>query len=749
MISKKIARWTAPLVAFFTGGVLLLMLHTHGHVVEPLYLRYLLVWIPVILFLVVLARKDLPSPERFAQTGLSSSIPNTVLSAGILLAFMVLYLFSSSADYPWFYFLSWLPRNTFGFHLLESQLGRFVFLTALLTPLVMGRAKWINFALPALLFFVIAGSTYVFIRETGGAFLYHDDHSSSLYRLWEFCSTFPRQINYNPFWNGGQVSNHPALTGTSAFGLFILPFCKWLPIEQCYTPLIAVVFIGIVPLMALFSLRIAGSNWTAAIIAGILALGTGQFYFLWLLFYGTVGAVFSAACFMPVSACLFRVLFLNRREKWCGLVLIIGACLMLMWPPNAVLAAVLLVVLLLNIRRISQANLLFLVICGAIILLLQWTQIFVILKEILQSSYETAGASSAAGPVPFSRVFLNGYGNLVDYIRMGHPLLIFLGLGGVITAVNGNVRRWFLPFILLLLLIAGWGPEFMPGFQLFRIIIPLFFVAVIPAALAANELLISTGSKLALLRAAVVAILIVGALNTIMLFNNGSQAPYETLSPDGHAMTEWVRSNAPEGTRVLFAGSTVHGYEGGHVAFMQYLTGREMMACDYYHFSPAVVEYDYPPRPWRGNAELFSRFLDLYNVSVITTLRDNWKNYLRSRPAEYLEGKSFGESNALAFFLVAPTPPSPSAGLRAMAGKPDGSPKASLFLIGDGKVKAGFNRIEVELTGTNEQAVIKYNWQPGLFCDRPVEIFPYQAGPGIRFIGMNPHGQKYVVIRYK
>lgn len=720
MSSNKYWLWIFPFIAFFTGGALLLMLHTQGHVIEPFFLRYLLIWLLPAAFIAVYWKRNH-----------SGSISPILAAAGVLTGFMILFFFSSSTDYPWFYFLAWLPGRSPGFHLIYSQLFQFVVLTALLTPLLVWRPGNSVWWLLIILIGALAGSAYFFIRETGGAFLYYDDHSSSLFRLLEFCATFPRQVNYNPYWNGGLISNHPALTGTSAFGLFVLPFCKWLPIEQCYTPLIAVVFIGIVPLLAAFSMRIIGAKWTAAIMAGILALGTSQFYFLWLLYYGTVGAVFSAACIMPVSASLFRVLFLNGREKWCGLVLIIGACFLLMWPPHAVLAAVLLVVLLFNIRRLSQANVFFLIICGAVILLLQWSQISVILEEILQGSYEAAGAPDAAGSIHFSRVFFNGYGKLVDYIRMGHPLLIFLGLGGVITAVNGNIRRWFLPLILFLLLVVGWGPEVKPGFQLFRMIIPLFFVAVIPASLAAGELISFAGPKLALLRAAVIAILIVGALNTVMLFGNGLRAPYETLSRDGYAMVEWIRSNAPEDTRVLFAGSTVHGYEGGHVAFMSYLTGREMMACDYYHFSPAVVEYDYPHRPWRKSAESFNRFLDIYNVSVITTLRDNWKNYLRSRPADYREEKSFGEKGALVFFRV----------MRPA--------KASFFLIGDGKVKADFNRIEVELTGTNEQAVIKYNWQPGFFTDKPAAIFPYQAGPGVRFIGIHPHGQKHIVIRYK
>ncbi|MDD5483017.1 MAG: hypothetical protein PHP98_05135 [Kiritimatiellae bacterium] len=717
MNAIRLRQYFFPFFAFLAGGALLLMLHTRGHVVEPVFLRYLLVWAPVALFLAAAARKEF-----------SAAAPDFARPGAILLIFMVLYLFSSSADYPWFYFLSWLPRNTFGFHLLESQLGRFVLLTALMAPFLMARGRWIKFALPVILLYAVFSSAHAFIRETGGAFLYRDDHPSFLFRLHEFCAAFPSPVNYNPFWNGGLVSNHPVLTGTPAFGVFFLPFYGWLPIEQCYTPLIAVVFIGLVPLMALFSMRLIGASWPAAFIAGILALGTSQFYFLWLLFYGTVGAVFSAACLMPVSAVLFRALFLNKREKWAGVILVSGACFLLMWPPNALLAAVLLFVLLLNFRRLSRPNVFFLLVCGAIIILLQWPQIFEISKELLQGYY--AGAPVVSEKVRLSGLFFNGYGKLVDYIRMAHPLLIFLGLGGAIAAVGVNCRRWFLPLILFLLLLTGWGPELAPQFQLFRMMIPLSFAAVFPAALAADGILRAPGARFALFRAAVIAVLVGGAVNTVLLFGNHARAPYQTMSSDGYAFADWIRANAPEGTRVLFAGSTVHGYDGGHVAFLPCLTGREMMACDYYHFSPTAVEYDYPPRPWRDNAELFNRFLEFYNISVITTLRDNWKEYLRSRPDEYREGQSFGEGKPLAFFRVA-------------------RPALSQFLEGAGRVKASFNRLEVDLNGTNERAVIKYNWQPGLFADKPAEIFPCPAGPGIRLIGILPHGRTNIVIRYK
>jgi hypothetical protein len=120
---------------------------------------------------------------------------------------------------------------------------------------------------------------------------------------------------------------------------------------------------------------------------------------------------------------------------------------------------------------------------------------------------------------------------------------------------------------------------------------------------------------------------------------------------------------------------------------------------------------------------------------------------LRSRPEEYREEKSFGEEvspgegKPLVFFRVLKPSNSPSFADKTSA-------KASLFLVGQGRARVHFNRIEVDLEKGDNQAVIKYNWQPGLSAAPPAEIFPYHAGPGVTLIGINPHGQKHVAIRY-
>lgn len=190
---------------------------------------------------------------------------------------------------------------------------------------------------------------------------------------------------------------------------------------------------------------------------------------------------------------------------------------------------------------------------------------------------------------------------------------------------------------------------------------------------------------------------------------------------------EWIRTDIPEDARVLFAGYTMHGYGGGHVAHLPAMTGREMMACDYYHFSPKEVEYDYPPAAWRNSPEQIFAFLHLYNVKAVSTLHASWGEHFRAHPEWYEEVMPLGE-NRLMFFRV----------------KSD----SSLFKLNKGQVQAHFNRLNVTLENEHEDAVIAYNWAKGLKAPPPAELFPHDAGNGVTLIGIRPQGLRSIPIRY-
>lgn len=724
MIMNRIAKAGSFIAAAAVGLILLLLLHTRGHVIEPVFLRYLMIWIPVLFLLERLQAWQ-------AARVLAPPISGRTWPVIGLMIFLILFLFSSMTDHPWFYFPFWLPKNAVGMDFIESDLGRFVLLTALLTPFFVTPTRWRPAVLLGLLIATQLACGIQFLKSTGGLPLYNDDHASFLFRLWEYSQTGLQLINYNPYWNAGLVESHYTQSGTPALGPLIWLMQFWFQVDQVYSPALLVVFVGIVPFLAVFSLRAMRSSWSAVFIAGLLAVGVSQTYFLWLFNYGTAPACLASTFILPVSACLFRVMLLDRREWWLGVCLVLSGYYLLLWPPGSVMLLALALSFVVNIRMWSWGKIRFLLICAGFVLLLNFRRFIVLLIElgIFGTSSPAATTTAAGGDPLFTLALLKGgWGTLVDYLRLGQPLLIFLGIGGVWVIARSSVRRWFLPIILGLMVLTGWGAWTCSALQLHRIAIPLFFAAIVPASLMASELLQSRNARLALLRAALVAFLAVSGWNTARLFGNEGRARYVTIPPEISAMARWLGTDDADGGRVLFAGCTLHGY-CGHVACLPYLAGREMMACDYYHFGLGSVEYNYPPRAWRTSPENIARFMELYNVTTLSTICDEHMAFFRAHPEQYREVRSFGEDGGRPCFKV----------LRPSA----------WFLENDGRVSATFNRIRVSLRHGDRPAVIKYNWHPALSVTAPAELYPFAAGPGVTLIGIRPNGLVNLEIHYR
>ena len=61
--------------------------------------------------------------------------------------------------------------------------------------------------------------------------------------------------------------------------------------HEIYTYAIGFLFIFVVPWTAVAGIRISGCRLSGAICGGILAMASGSVFFLWMLHFGTVGAV--------------------------------------------------------------------------------------------------------------------------------------------------------------------------------------------------------------------------------------------------------------------------------------------------------------------------------------------------------------------------------------------------------------------------------------------------------------------------
>jgi len=284
-------------------------------------------------------------------------------------------------------------------------------------------------------------------------------------------------------------------------------------------------------------------------------------------------------------------------------------------------------------RRWTRRKVLFLAAAAGIGLLLLYRRLGVLAFEgggeffqyLFRMPGGTATAAAAAPDAAVASVtpglLAAGWGKLVDELRDVNPVLVFLGFMGAAVFPCRSVRWWFLPSLLLLAAIGGWGPVFMPNLELGRISIALAFLAVAPAALAVERMLRTDRPRLAVLRACLLALLVMTGFNVTRCFGGRmTQFQLSFLSDRTDRLVAFIREHAPEGTRVLVAGHAVHMFgDGGHLASLPLLAGREMMACDYYHFPLKLVEYNYPPRVFRKTDEDVRRFFDIYNVSLVLT----------------------------------------------------------------------------------------------------------------------------------
>ncbi len=716
--SAAAPRWMGRAFASALLGLALLpALHTKGQL-------FIAAWLPLLLFIAIpaalLRKRQGSDDERFSRLA-PRLWPLIVLSGAT-----VLLLFSSATRHKWFFFLGWAPESaTFT----RTGLGRFLLLSVLLLPLCARPGRRSAFTLWALLFAAQVACFISLWRGTdGGATLWRDDHPSFIFRIHEYTRIFPRLQSYNPWWNGG--GPHAVGVTSGILGPFLLAAPLWFvaPVHQVYTAAVGWIFILAVPWIIAASIRAMGGDRSTAAIAGILALGVSQHFFLWMLHFGTIGATLSATMLPAVAALSYRAVHLRRLSWKGGLALVVVCLLMLGWPPGLLFGVGMVLALVLSFRRWSWRLWGFLGACGVTVALI-WAPILRVLLGHGGGTvdYVMDGAACATPAASgFRHIFVEGVTHLKYHVLEANPLLILFGLVGTFTASPGRIRRWFGPTLVVLAFLTGWGPSLLPRLQLGRTAIPLFLATVPPAALLLGRIWRAMDSRLAIARAALLALLVLGAWNVAKIYAGHGLTPYSVFHDTPGGLADAIRAHTPPDTRVLFAGRTVHAYGRGHVAYLPILTGREMMACDYYHFPIDMVEYEYPPRPWRESLEGFRAFCEIYNIGLAVTYHDSWKDYFRSN-SDFFE-EAFAWNDIAGYRLR--RDPSPIYGAR-------------------GLVRADFNRIEVELETAAEDIVLPYNWCEGLETSGDVEIFPVSRGEGIVLIGVRPREKRKITIRWR
>lgn len=648
---------------------------------------------------------------------------------------LVICLFSSGSAHPWFFMARWFTHNggiPFAVIFSVATVGC-SFILAIAGRRADGRR--FAYALALILGLIQVAALAALLHHTRLAAIYRDDHPSFMFRIRELSLTYPAMAVFNPWWNAGVVNAVGASSGTGAVTLPLLPLWRVLPVHLVYTPVIGLLFIVVSPLLTMAGLRAVRASRTATLAGAILSVCASRAAFVWGMHFGTVGAVFSLSLLPPFALLLYRAFVMRRTDIPTLSALLAISFLMAQWPPCMIPATLLLAGCLLNIRRLRLRILMRLIAVAIALALLLIPNISALLasRDLFRFVADTSAAGQAATPLPPILDWLRAIPAMLAHrLPEGHPVVTFLGLGGLAILPHKRLRRIVAPAIIGLLLLAAWGPFAAPRMQLDRMALPAMMLAAIPAAILAGKVFDTASSRLCALRAALLALLLLGGLTVISLYRGAGYAPYTFLTPEIRAFADTVRREVPPDGRLLFYGRTVHSFGGGHVAYLPVLTGREMMACDYYHFPPKMVEYDYPPKPWRKTAEGIADFMRLHGAThLATTMR---------RRAEFI--RSSGLFDELAF--MPDGHPDAKFGIALFALK---DATAGRVLEGDASVEANFGQLRVT-PGEEPEAVIRYVWNPHLVANGTADITPTEVAPGVSFIRVAFHGKEPAVIRY-
>jgi len=437
---------------------------------------------------------------------------------------------------------------------------------------------------------------------------------------------------------------------------------------------------------------------------------------------------------LPFSACLFRIVWL-RDHRWRVLVpAVVSGFLLLVWPPNALVACAIAISCLISYRAWRWKSWARLSIVGLVLAMLLFKWVLAVLFDarestdflLKQTHIGLVGAEvTALGVIP------GGMELLAGYLRGTHPLVAFLGIAGSIFALQRSVRRWFGVQVTAMMAVVLFSIQF-PNLQLWRFINVACLIAVAPAAILLHRILRLADHRLAVVRAAILAMLLATGYQAYDLYARKTPIRYTTFQSPLPELMRFFREDPGPSGRVMFVGRSRSHFGHSWVACLPVIADREMMAVDYYNFPLGFRDVsDYPPLLFRQTPERLRFFIEAYNVRYIVAHDRAWLSRLLAETQ-----------------LVFPVERAPAIQGKGLALFETYAP-ASWFFEGEGSVVARCNAIDVALSTETEEGILKYNWQDGLQSeDKAVEIRPREVAPGITLIGLRTSGPKRFRIVY-
>ena len=529
---------------------------------------------------------------------------------------------------------------TLGSFLVLRRLPHLLSVLALLAPIFLG---WWFFS-------------YVGTRQ-----LVSDDHSSVFFRLQLLKDNFPNIPHYLPLWNGGIEWRD--FFGTGILNLYLLfwPLIEAWPLEQSYTLLVALVAFAVLPLSVYCGARMLDLDRLAGSCAAILSLCFSLVWYRWVLKYGAMGFVTSAAL-VPAVFCL-SARFIERRGKLsllsCLTVVILGS-LALCWPLMALFFIPLLLVAAPNMIQLLRRWQFWTVLCLLMMINLPWGVLFWKVSKVDKfitlgeegdalsghgqeigqipdpdQHWDTALAASSNKSINFKA----GVRTLREAASSTNPLVFVFALPGLALLGGRRVRSVFILMMLEGVLLGAAVSQLKPQYELERMMMLACLLLCVPAGAAIAELLRRCASEGArpgerMLGALTIACLVCGIFVSAWISQNRSYERFGLNSASSAKLAKLIRENAATG-RIAFTGFVLHELDGGHIAPLVFSTGKPLLTAAPTHSRWSYTELvpeEYKSRGIPGIEEYF----ELMNVSVVAAHEADWRGLLDAHPESYL-----------------------------------------------------------------------------------------------------------------
>jgi len=310
--------------------------------------------------------------------------------------------------------------------------------------------------------------------------------------------------------------------------------------------------------------------------------------------------------------------------------------------------------------------------------------------------------------------------------------LLVLGTLGTWKLIRSDKRQlgvMLASALVVLFLVTYFGAlvPFMKAWQPLRFKVPLDLILVIGAACTVSDWLMSRRTSPSWLVPILLGCSVVTFLfNLVQTESTGRLQLRSRLIPELSAIVDWIKRETPADARVLFEES---GDESGFAydrtylsSFLPYLTGRQLIGGpinlynDRHHFAESHSGMMFKKDPRSLSDEELRNYLRLYNIGAVVAFHPASLQRLQSIPGLVTLDQRVGPVHLMKV-----------------------NQPLTWFIEGEGKVKVGFNRLELSNLKGNE-IILKYHWIEGLTAIPPTKIEPVKmADDPIPFIKLiNP-----------